>query len=313
MNSLERLIRFEKFINDLWEVYDRMIDIEYKYRNFGGGNKDDIIVLEDDIIKLLKLAFDYENVEKEPNRYKFLKDLNNEVIIEKDKYLLEIKYNNISNRLQSLKQSREMLSFSKSSLIFKMPTIIEKPTKDLISFLIELRHIADNDDYFKSINYYNNVIRYILNLIIFKVDKIFTRKELNYFDQTEPSQTQPTPPQNLTFNSRLNDKQIDIIVDLINDIKLFDIDVDKTILNNLLDCNLTQPLSTNTTNFTHLFNELSIKKLITNEYQSIVSKSKLFKGTRGRFITDKNLSSTLQKIDRHNEGIIKISNAIKSL
>lgn len=313
MNSLDRLIRFEKFINDLWEVYDRMIDIEKKYRNFGGGNKDDIIVLEDDIIKLLKLAFDYENVEKEPNRYLFLKDLNNEVIIEKDKYLLEIKYNNISNRLQSLKQSRLMLSFTKSSLIYKMPTIIEKPTKDLISFLIELRHIADNDDYFKSINYYNNVIRYILNHIIFKVDKIFTRKELNYFDQTEPSQTQPTPPQNSTFNSRLNDKQIDTIVDLINDIKLFDIDIDKTILNNLLDCNLNQPLSTNTTNFTHLFNELSIKKFITKEYQSIVSKSKLFKGTRGRFITDKNLSSTLQKIDTHNEVIVKISNIIKNL
>ncbi|MBX7226026.1 MAG: hypothetical protein K1X55_08335 [Chitinophagales bacterium] len=122
-----------------------------------------------------------------------------------------------------------------------------------------------------------------------------------------------TPPQNLTFNSKLIDKQIDIIVDLINDIKLFDIYVDKTIFSNLLDCNLNQPLSTNTTNFTQLFNELSIKKFITNEYQSIVSKSKLFKGTRGKFITDKNLSSTLQKIDKHNEDIIKITNIIKNL
>ena len=69
-------------------------------------------------------------------------------------------------------------------------------------------------------------------------------------------------------------------------------------------------LSTNTTNFAHLFNRLSIKKLISNEWQSVANCSKLFKGSRGAYITNKNLSSTLQKINTTDETIKEITKVV---
>ncbi len=113
-----------------------------------------------------------------------------------------------------------------------------------------------------------------------------------------------------TFEHKLNDNQLNKLLILINKIKLFKDDVDILTLNNILDCTLVSELSTNTTNFAHLFNRLSIKKLISNEWQSVANCSKLFKGSRGAYITNKNLSSTLQKINTTDETIKEITKVV---
>lgn len=127
------------------------------------------------------------------------------------------------------------------------------------------------------------------------------------------STTQPTPTKKITFEHKLNDTQLENLLQLINDIKLFNIELDKSTLINLLNCNLENALNTNTTYFVHLFDELSTKKLITKKFHNIIEVSKLFIGSRGKYIKSSNVSSTIAKISNKDIIISKITNSITEI
>lgn len=166
-------------------------------------------------------------------------------------------------------------------------------------------YLVDNEIFMDVFNY----ISCQNTLIAYSKDKI------DYLTNRLPKTqtTQPTPPQRITFEHNLNDTQLENLLQLINEIKLFKKELDKSTLIDLLECRLKNEVKTDTTHFAHLLNRLSIKHLITNQYQSIVNKSKLFRGSRDRIITDKNISSTLQKIPNDNEIIDKITKVIDKL
>jgi hypothetical protein len=115
------------------------------------------------------------------------------------------------------------------------------------------------------------------------------------------------------FNFNFTNNQLSKLVELINEIKLFVEPINVETLKCLFNCKVEKPLKVNNNkHLAHFFSTLSIKYNC-NFWQDIIDKNKLFVGRRGAIITSKNLSVTIQMIDKNSKTMLYISNTIKEI
>lgn len=150
----------------------------------------------------------------------------------------------------------------------------------------------------KEIFHYNRVTW--LRELVVKLDQ-----QKMFIQQSQPDQTP------ISFKSNLEPDQIDKLVELVNSIGLFECMIDITKFVSILDCKQKETHVTNNQILAYFFNSLSVNHFICREWQNVIDKNKLFKGKRGKFITAKNMSASLQKANDNSDYAIKITNLVK--
>jgi len=79
-----------------------------------------------------------------------------------------------------------------------------------------------------------------------------------------------------SFESKINDKQIEILVKCFNAVNAFNTPITVEILNELLACNLKAPLrSSNNRLLAYIFNMLGVREYIIHEWQAVIANNKL--------------------------------------
>ena len=95
-----------------------------------------------------------------------------------------------------------------------------------------------------------------------------------------------------TFESFLDDEDINVLVKCINEVRLFNIPVTPELLKKLFVCELDVPLkTTNNKLLAYLFSMLNYRNLITPNWQAVCGANKLFLSLNGKILTQANLSS----------------------
>ena len=196
------------------------------------------------------------------------------------------------------------------------------------------RYEQDNSVYDEELPYFSVVVR----VVVLERYSAYLRKKKEDRAQTEtqPKQEQeeqkPTtntefpikavPPIAETenpFGSILNDKQIELIVDCINEVKMFNASVTVDDLKAILSCKPNAILRSNNNRYVaFLFSELSSRSLITANWQSVIANNKLFLSkdkSRDKYLNQGDLATATNYVKgiSHEKGFATIYNYIKQL
>ena len=121
------------------------------------------------------------------------------------------------------------------------------------------------------------------------------------------------------FDSVLNDKQIELIADCINEVKMFNASVTVDDLKAILSCKPNAILRSNNNRYVaFLFSELSNRSLITTNWQSVIANNKLFLSkdkSRDKYLNQGDLATATNYVKgiSHEKGFATIYNYIKQL
>lgn len=103
---------------------------------------------------------------------------------------------------------------------------------------------------------------------------------------------QPKPIIKKTFESLLDEEDLEVLAECINEVRLFNIPVTPELLKKLFACELDTPLQTNNNKLlAHFFSMLNYRNLITPNWQAVCGANKLFLSPNGKILTQVNLSS----------------------
>ena len=196
------------------------------------------------------------------------------------------------------------------------------------------RYEQDNTVYDEELPYFSVVVR----VVVLERYSAYLRKKKEDRAQTEtqPKQEQeeqkPTtntefpikavPPIAETenpFGSILNDKQIELIADCINEVKMFNASVTVDDLKAILSCKPNAILRSNNNRYVaFLFSELSSRSLITANWQSVIANNKLFLSkdkSRDKYLNQGDLATATNYVKgiSHEKGFATIYNYIKQL
>lgn len=196
------------------------------------------------------------------------------------------------------------------------------------------RYEQDNSAYDEELPYFSVVVR----VVVLERYSAYLRKKKEDRTQTEtqPKQEQeeqkPTtntefpikavPPIAETenpFGSILNDKQIELIADCTNEVKMFNASVTVDDLKAILSCKPNAILRSNNNRYVaFLFSELSSRSLITANWQSVIANNKLFLSkdkSRDKYLNQGDLATATNYVKgiSHEKGFATIYNYIKQL
>lgn len=196
------------------------------------------------------------------------------------------------------------------------------------------RYEQDNSAYDEELPYFSVVVR----VVVLERYSAYLRKKKEDRAQTEtqPKQEQeeqkPTtntefpikavPPIAETenpFGSILNDKQIELIADCTNEVKMFNASVTVDDLKAILSCKPNAILRSNNNRYVaFLFSELSSRSLITANWQSVIANNKLFLSkdkSRDKYLNQGDLATATNYVKgiSHEKGFATIYNYIKQL
>ena len=121
------------------------------------------------------------------------------------------------------------------------------------------------------------------------------------------------------FDSILNDRQIELIADCINEVKIFNASVTVDDLKAILSCKPNAILRSNNNRYVaFLFSELSNRSLITANWQSVIANNKLFLSkdkSRDKYLNQGDLATATNYVKgiSHEKGFATIYNYIKLL
>lgn len=121
------------------------------------------------------------------------------------------------------------------------------------------------------------------------------------------------------FESVLNDRQIELIADCINEVKMFNASVTVDDLKAILSCKPNAILRSNNNRYVaFLFSELSNRSLITANWQSVIANNKLFLSkdkSRDKYLNQGDLATATNYVKgiSHEKGFATIYNYIKQL
>ena len=196
------------------------------------------------------------------------------------------------------------------------------------------RYEQDNSAYDEELPYFSVVVR----VVVLERYSAYLRKKKEDRTQTEtqPQQEQevPKPTANTEFpikamppiaetenpfGSILNDKQIELIVDCINEVKMFNASVTVDDLKAILSCKPNAILRSNNNRYVaFLFSELSSRSLITANWQSVIANNNLFLSkdkSRDKYLNQGDLATATNYVKgiSHEKGFATIYNYIKQL
>lgn len=196
------------------------------------------------------------------------------------------------------------------------------------------RYEQDNTVYDEELPYFSVVVR----VVVLERYSAYLRKKKEDRTQTEtqPQQEQevPKPTANTEFpikamppiaetenpfGSILNDKQIELIVDCINEVKMFNASVTVDDLKAILSCKPNAILRSNNNRYVaFLFSELSSRSLITANWQSVIANNNLFLSkdkSRDKYLNQGDLATATNYVKgiSHEKGFATIYNYIKQL
>ena len=196
------------------------------------------------------------------------------------------------------------------------------------------RYEQDNSVYDEELPYFSVVVR----VVVLERYSAYLRKKKEDRTQTEtqPQQEQevPKPTANTEFpikamppiaetenpfGSILNDKQIELIVDCINEVKMFNASVTVDDLKAILSCKPNAILRSNNNRYVaFLFSELSSRSLITANWQSVIANNNLFLSkdkSRDKYLNQGDLATATNYVKgiSHEKGFATIYNYIKQL
>ena len=139
-------------------------------------------------------------------------------------------------------------------------------------------------------------------------------EKLEGYSKWISSSTDVTILGNISFESKLTDRQIKALLAPLNEMKLFKIPVSLPTLKTLFNDKLSKPLEVaNNQILACLFNCLKNEFLVTDQWKSVIEKNKCFIGARGKLMTASNLSSSMNSISLKNPTVKRINDLIKSL
>ena len=196
------------------------------------------------------------------------------------------------------------------------------------------RYEQDNTVYDEELPYFSVVVK----AVVLERYSAYLRKKKEDRTQTE---TQPQPEQEVQkqitniefsikavppiaetenpFDSVLNDKQIELIADCINEVKMFNASVTVDDLKAILSCKPNAILRSNNNRYVaFLFSELSNRSLITTNWQSVIANNKLFLSkdkSRDKYLNQGDLATATNYVKgiSHEKGFATIYNYIKQL
>ena len=196
------------------------------------------------------------------------------------------------------------------------------------------RYEQENSVYDEELPYFSVVVR----VVVLERYSAYLRKKKEDRAQTEtqPKQEQEVqkqitntefpikavPPIAETenpFDSVLNDKQIELIADCINEVKMFNASVTVDDLKAILSCKPNAILRSNNNRYVaFLFSELSNRSLITTNWQSVIANNKLFLSkdkSRDKYLNQGDLATATNYVKgiSHEKGFATIYNYIKQL
>lgn len=196
------------------------------------------------------------------------------------------------------------------------------------------RYEQDNTTYDEELPYFSVVIR----VVVLERYSAYLRKKKEDRAQTEtqPQQEQEAqkpiintvlpikavPPIAETenpFGSILNDKQIELIADCINKVKMFNASVTVDDLKAILSCKPNAILRSNNNRYVaFLFSGLSNRSLITTNWQSVIANHKLFLSkdkSREKYLNQGDLATATNYVKdmAYEKGFATIDNYIKQL
>ena len=196
------------------------------------------------------------------------------------------------------------------------------------------RYEQENSVYDEELPYFSVVVR----VVVLERYSAYLRKKKENRTQME---TQPQPEQEVQkqitntefpikavppiaetenpFDSVLNDKQIELIADCINEVKMFNASVTVDDLKAILSCKPNAILRSNNNRYVaFLFSELSNRSLITTNWQSVIANNKLFLSkdkSRDKYLNQGDLATATNYVKgiSHEKGFATIYNYIKQL
>ena len=196
------------------------------------------------------------------------------------------------------------------------------------------RYEQENSVYDEELPYFSVVVR----VVVLERYSAYLRKKKENRTQME---TQPQPEQEVQkqitntefpikavppiaetenpFDSVLNDKQIELIADCINEVKMFNASVTVDDLKAILSCKPNAILRSNNNRYVaFLFSELSNRSLITANWQSVIANNKLFLSkdkSRDKYLNQGDLATATNYVKgiSHEKGFATIHNYIKQL
>ena len=196
------------------------------------------------------------------------------------------------------------------------------------------RYEQDNSVYDEELPYFSVVVR----VVVLERYSAYLRKKKEDRMQIEP---EPQPEQEVQksipniefpikaippiaetenpFGSIFNDKQIELIADCINEVKMFNASVTVDDLKAILSCKPNAILRSNNNRYVaFLFSELSNRSLITGNWQSVIANNKLFLSkdkSRDKYLNQGDLATATNYVKgiSHEKGFATIYNYIKQL
>lgn len=196
------------------------------------------------------------------------------------------------------------------------------------------RYEQENSVYDEELPYFSVVVR----VVVLERYSAYLRKKKENRTQME---TQPQPEQEVQkqitntefpikavppiaetenpFDSVLNDKQIELIADCINEVKMCNASVTVDDLKAILSCKPNAILRSNNNRYVaFLFSELSNRSLITTNWQSVIANNKLFLSkdkSRDKYLNQGDLATATNYVKgiSHEKGFATIYNYIKQL
>ena len=196
------------------------------------------------------------------------------------------------------------------------------------------RYEQDNSVYDEELPYFSVVVR----VVVLERYSAYLRKKKEDRMQIEP---EPQPEQEVQksipniefpikaippiaetenpFDSILNDRQIELIADCINEVKMFNASVTVDDLKAIFSCKPNAILRSNNNRYVaFLFSELSNRSLITANWQSVIANNKLFLSkdkSRDKYLNQGDLATATNYVKgiSHEKGFATIYNYIKQL
>lgn len=127
--------------------------------------------------------------------------------------------------------------------------------------------------------------------------ELLYKKNLDKFDKTPISQSEQLEPIIKDFRPTLNEKQIEVLVECINKVKVLEIDITNEIFLQILSCTTKKPLkiaSKKNKLLIYIFNELNKGYYITNNWQAVCAQNKIFlTSEKGIFLNQDIISTTV--------------------
>ncbi len=132
--------------------------------------------------------------------------------------------------------------------------------------------------------------------------------------KTTPSVTPPeTPPTLPSFEHSLTDSQMDYLAGIINELHIFrEADITTEQIKSIFNCSPSVVLtSKNNRLLAHLFDQLSRRGYITENWQAVIAKNRLFKSSqKDDFLNQNDLSTATNKVQ--SERTLNIANKVKN-